>query len=69
MNEAEEERDEVSIRSGNSRVSCCSYNSTLSSMSGNSENSLLTWETLFVGNESFDKNSNKCSGFVLVSFN
>ncbi|CAJ0763123.1 16782_t:CDS:2, partial [Entrophospora sp. SA101] len=62
VNEAEEERDEVSIRSGNSRVSCCSYNSTLSSMSGNSENSLLTWETLFIGNESFDKNSNKCSG-------
>jgi hypothetical protein len=59
--EAEEEK-EKDVKSANSRISTASYDSTLSSMSGRSDNS-LTWEGLFV-NDPLDKGPNKCIGYV-----
>jgi hypothetical protein len=59
VKEAEEEKDVLSVRSANSRVSTASYDSTLSSLSGRSDNS-LTWESLFVDHP------NKCTGCVYI---
>ncbi|CAG8546872.1 12188_t:CDS:10 [Funneliformis caledonium] len=58
--EVEEERDIVSVKSANSRISSASYDSTLSSISGRSDNS-LNLEGFFI-NDILDKGPNKCTG-------
>jgi len=62
VKEVEEEKDVISVRS--SRISTASYDSTLSSISGKSDNS-LTLEGLFV-NDLLDRGPNKCTGYVLL---
>ncbi|CAG8609734.1 33440_t:CDS:10 [Gigaspora margarita] len=54
--EAEEEKDIVIVRTGHSRTSCGSYDSTASSVSAISDNS---WEGLFVNDP---LGPNKCTG-------
>ncbi|CAG8753750.1 33297_t:CDS:2, partial [Racocetra persica] len=54
--EAEEEKDIVIVRTGHSRTSCGSYDSTASSVSAISDNS---WEGLFVNDP---LSHNKCTG-------
>ncbi|CAG8559298.1 10239_t:CDS:10, partial [Cetraspora pellucida] len=54
--EAEEEKDIVIVRTGHSRTSCGSYDSTASSVSAISDNS---WEGLFVSDP---LGHNKCTG-------
>ncbi|CAG8575550.1 7342_t:CDS:10 [Acaulospora morrowiae] len=58
--EAEEEKD---IGSGHNRVSCCSYDSTISSVSVKSGIS-STWDNLLVNELISERELNKCAGCV-----